>query len=84
MNKPQNRKDKIQLLKDLQSGKVSIEEIIPKTIMTWRCVDGIYTSFLEKETIRLTVPEFKEYISKRPKQKNIIFKTQEGNEPIDG
>lgn len=80
--KPQSRKDKIQLLKDLHQRKISLDDLIPETTVIWHCVNGIYELFREKNSLKLTEAEFKEYTSQRPKQKNIIFKLQEGCEPI--
>jgi hypothetical protein len=34
--------------------------------------------------LKLTESEFEDYTSKRPRQRNIIYKLQEGNEPLMG
>ncbi len=81
-NKPQSRNDKIQLLKDLQRGKISLQELIPETTVVWYCVNGIYTHSCSTDELQLTEAEFKEYTSERPKQRNIIVSLQEGNEPL--
>jgi hypothetical protein len=54
MKKPQSRKDKIQLLKDLQSRKISFNELIPKKTVMWNCINDIYTHFLDKDSKQLT------------------------------
>jgi hypothetical protein len=77
-NKPQNRKEKIQLLKDLHKRKISLSDLVPETIIFWYCRKGIY----EHGELKLTESKFKEYISKRPRQCNIIYRLQEGNEPL--
>ncbi len=80
--KPQSRKEKIQLLKDLQSGKISVTDIIPGITVIWLFKKDVYASYSEKGKLILTEAEFKEYTSERPKQRNIIFRLQEGNEPL--
>lgn len=77
-----NRSDKIQLLKNLQQGKISIEDLTPEKIVTWYCEKGIYMQQFIDNALTLTEIEFNQYISTRPKQKNLIFKLQEGNEPL--
>jgi hypothetical protein len=78
--KPQNRKDKIQLLKDLHQRKISLSDLLPETIIIWYCRKGIYVN----GELKLTESEFEDYTSKRPRQRNIIYKLQEGNEPLMG
>jgi hypothetical protein len=78
MIKQLSRKYKIQLLKDLYQRKISLSDLIPETIETWYFRNGIYTGL----GLKLTEAEFAEYSSKRPKQKNLIYKLQEGNEPL--
>ncbi len=80
---PQSRKAKIQLLKNLQEGKISLHEIKMETPILWNCANGIYTRFLAKDGLQLTEKEFTDYVSKRPKQKNIIFCLQKGYEPFE-
>ena len=82
--KLQSRKDKIQLLNNLKQGKISLHDIIPETEVIWYFGNNVYTSLSEKDNLILTEAEFKEYTSRRPKQKNIIFKLAEGCEPIEG
>jgi hypothetical protein len=77
-----NRKDKIKLLKDLQQGKISPEELIPPTTVLWFYEDGIYELFTEKTKLRFTEAEFKQYTSKRPKQKNLVLAADPGCEPL--
>lgn len=78
-----NRKDKIQLLKDLQQGKISIEDLTQETVVIWYCENGIYSHAFSNNGLKLTEKEFNQYISNRPKQKNLIFRLQEGNEPLN-
>jgi hypothetical protein len=78
-----SRTDKIKFLKDLQSRKTSINELIPKRTVFWNCINDIYTHFLDKDSKQLTEKEFQDHINKHLDQENIILELQKGCEPLN-
>ncbi len=60
MDKQHTRKNKMQLLKDLQSGRASIQDLIPQTVCIWYFNldnDGLYKT----GDLALTRSEYEEY-----------------------
>ena len=73
----ENRKAKIDLLKSLQSGTVSIDEIVEPEEMLWNCVKGVYTKFLDSESKQLNTTEFEAFVNANPKVKHVVFSLDE-------
>jgi hypothetical protein len=75
----QERIDKINLFKEISKGRKSLSELTPETVRFWyHKVDGSYSS----GELKLTRAQFEQYSEAHPRQRNIIYTLQEGNEPI--
>ena len=71
-----DRKEKIRLLKDVETGKISPREAFMPTLATWYKNDGLYSGAVK----HLTEAEFKNYMQKHPAKHVIDFVQQAGNE----
>jgi len=79
---PGNRKDKIQLLKDLLHGKISLNDIMPEKAVIWFEENGIYTWWSSNGELIFNKEQLKEYSKRRPWLKSIIFRPAEDCEPL--
>lgn len=75
-----NRKDKIQLLKDIQQGKTPVEDLSRPAMAIWYCdQNGLYSGPTQE---KLTKEGYDAYRQKHPAKKTIVYKYQPGNEPL--
>lgn len=82
-SKPRSRKEKIQLLKDLQESRITIEEITIKDYaIYYQNRENFYSTGGFSRL--MTEDEFQLYKQKHPAKFNIIHTYQQGNDPIEG
>jgi hypothetical protein len=85
-NKASTRTEKINALKGIMSGKVSINDLAePKTYMWQKRIGQNYKPLFDDDLAKeMNEEEFRAFMNSREgkKEKHIVFMEQEGNEPI--
>ncbi|OLY91786.1 hypothetical protein SAMN05444008_10934 [Cnuella takakiae] len=74
-SRPVSRKEKLQALKDLQTGKLSINELRPEKVYFWNCDDEVYCRWPDEPATTsnpITRQEFQEFHDNN-QGKHIVF-----------
>jgi len=79
-----NRENKIKLLKAIADGKTTIKRaFMPEVRMYYEDENGMYSvHFKNGASQKLTREQLEAYNKKHPAKVNLIYRRQEGNEPI--
>ncbi|MEJ7738526.1 MAG: hypothetical protein WKF97_13935 [Chitinophagaceae bacterium] len=81
-NKPTTRKEKIQLLKDLQQGKVSMGDIMPQRVELWFKKKGIYRN--DQKALVFDEEQWEEYCQRNQwKNVRLLVFVNAAEEPLD-
>lgn len=66
------RSEKIQLLRDLEKGKISLEKLTDDSYDIWHLRDGVYSP-RKDDSVRYSLEQYQNYIKGNPSKKHILI-----------